>query len=405
MTTKKKQAILKSAEHLFYNKGFDQTTVADIAKESGIHEASLYSYFSSKRIILFELVGHYLENTVQTLKEHFLGMVEPGPKLRKAIWHFLADMKQNPKYAKILMMVQKENPDFYASTYFKYLDEYVKIMLETIKAGQKEGLFRADAEPRFIRNMAVGTSLFTAFDHIIHNRPYDPHEHSDLIYQLIINAFGGEEAVPAKKTKTRLKEKRSEARKAQILATATKIFAKNGFSASTISKIAGHANLGDATLYGYFENKEAILMAISELHMQDLLADDDFMFKKASKTEKDLRILLWRWIWQLWTEQDFARILVLELFRNMNFYAGKGYQHFSAFFEKIEAVVRRGQKEGIFRETVPFPTYLNMIIGTIDQFFLPQLLLNRPAPGLSELNDIVDAFIRAISVKVNNKNS
>ena len=83
----------------------------------------------------------------------------------------------------------------------------------------------------------------------------------------------------------------------------------------------------------------------------------------------------------------------------MNFYTSKGYAHFTVFLKKIEAVVCRGQKEGIFKEKIHFPTYLNMILGTIDQFFLAQLLLNRPAPGLSELNDIVDAFIRAISVK------
>ena len=402
MTTDKKKAILKSAEFLFSTKGFNQTTVVDIANESGLHEASIYSYFSNKRNILFELNGEYLKNAVQTLNEHFQGMKEPGPKLRKSIWHFLYDMKNNPNYARLLMLAQRENPEFYASAYYKYVEDYVKILMDTIKAGQEEGLFRRDVSPRLIRNMAMGTSLFTTFDSIVHDRPYDPHDYSDIIYQLVINAVGAGPALgagAARGVKNRSIKGRAESRRARILSMSTRVFANSGFSTATISEIAKKANLGDATLYGYFENKEAILLAISEAYMKELLEGDDIFFKPVPKTEKALRNLLWRWIWQLWTQPDFARILVLDLFRNLNFYTGKGYDHFRTFLTRIQKIVQQGQKEGIFREQVSFPAYFHMITGTIDQFLLPQLLLNRPPPGLATLNDLVDALVRAIRVK------
>jgi hypothetical protein len=90
---------------------------------------------------------------------------------------------------------------------------------------------------------------------------------------------------------------------------------------------------------------------------------------------------------------------VLELFRNISFYSSKGYGFFSDFLAKIKGVVRKGQEEGIFIENVPFPTYLHMCVGTIDQYLLPQFLLNKPSPGLSELEEIVDALVRAIKIK------
>ncbi|MBW2000053.1 MAG: TetR family transcriptional regulator [Deltaproteobacteria bacterium] len=404
MTTDKKQAILRSAERLFSTKGFDQTTVADIAKKTGIHEASLYSYFNGKKIILFELVGEYLQNAIKTLKEHFLGMVEAGPKLRKSIWHFLADMDTtaNPDRARILMMVQKENPEFYASTYFRYMDEYMKLLVETIKAGQEEGLFKTEVSPRLIRNMTVGTSLFTAYGQILHGYSYDPHEASDVIYRLVVNAFGPRVSPPADEAfprGRRPKKDRSAARREHILEISTKVFARNGFSASTISEIAKHASMGDATLYGYFENKEAILMAIPEFHMKDLLSDHDFFSNAQTGAEGKLRKLIWRWVWKLWTEEDFARVLVLELLRNEHFYSSKGYGFFEQFLKEIEKVVHEGEREGIFIREVPFPTYIYMTIGTIDQFLLPQFLLNRPAPGLAELCAIVDSLVDAIKVK------
>ena len=158
MSADKKQAILNSAEYLFATKGFNQTTVADIAKESGIHEASIYSYFNNKRNILFEINGDYLKNAVLTLNEHFQGMKEAGPKLRKAIWHFLYDMQNHPNYARILMTAQRENPEFYASEYYKHLEEYNRIHYEIIQAGQEEGVFRKDVSRRLIRTCAPSIS-------------------------------------------------------------------------------------------------------------------------------------------------------------------------------------------------------------------------------------------------------
>lgn len=60
MVEDKKIAVLKAAEYLFAIQGFDKTTVADIAKEYGVNEASIYSYFSHKRNILFAIYGTYL---------------------------------------------------------------------------------------------------------------------------------------------------------------------------------------------------------------------------------------------------------------------------------------------------------------------------------------------------------
>jgi len=395
---KKKKAVIKSAEFLFATNGFKQTTVADIAKESGIHAASIYSYFNNKRNILFAIYGKYLRNAVKSLNEHFQGMKEPGPKLRKAIWHYLADMKNSPNYARILMMAQRENPEFYSSEYVKYVKLYSGLVLKNIIAGQKEGLFRADIDPRLIRNIGMGTSVITAFDSIVHERPYDPNELSDVIYQLVLNATG----TPANVTKNNNKLQRSERtelRRAQILKTAIKVFSSKGFSSATISEVASQANLGDATLYEYFDNKEAILLGAAESYLQNLVSDDDINWRELSGPEKALRKLIWRWIWQLYTCEEFSRVLILELFRSINFYSTPGYRYLTDFQKKIQKVIQKGQKEGIFIENVPFPTYFHMIMGTFDQFLLGQFLLNSPPLGLKTLEDIVDALVRAIKVR------
>ncbi len=398
MIDEKKKAVIKSAEFLFATNGFNQTTVADIAKESGIHAASIYSYFNNKRNILFAIYGKYLQNAVESLNEHFQGMKEPGPKLRKAIWHYLAEMKNSPNYARILMMAQRENPEFYSSEYVKYVKLYSGLVLKNIIAGQKEGLFRADIDPRLIRNIGMGTSVITVFDSIVHERPYDPNELSDVIYQLVLRATGTQATVTKNNNKLQRSE-RTELRRAQILKTAIKVFSSKGFSSATISEVASQANLGDATLYEYFDNKEAILLGAAESYLQNLVSDDDINRRDLSGPEKALRKMIWRWIWQLYTCEEFSRVLILELFRNIKFYSTPGYRNLTAFQKKIQKVIQQGQKEGIFIENVPFPTYFHMIMGTFDQYLLGQFLLNSPPLGLKGLEDTVDALVRAIKVR------
>jgi len=399
LVREKKKAILKSAEYLFSKEGFSQTTIRDISKESGILEASIYSYYKNKRNILFAIYGAYLENATKTLKEHFLGMKEPGPKLRKAIWHYLSDMKSNPYYAKILMMAQRESVGFYSSKHFQYLKGYSRLVLDIAVAGQKEGHFRQDISPRLIRNMAMGTAAFFVFDCVANDCDYDPHKTSDLIYQLVSNATTYESSVIKEEQERNQAEARAKLRKNQILKAAIQVFSSKGYLNSTISEIADRASLGNATLYEYFKNKEDILLSIPERYLQDLSSSKDIFFGDISDVEVDLRKLIWRWIWLLYTNEQFARILVLEVLRNIRFYTSHAHVYYKAFLDKIRAVVQKGQKESIFIRDFPIQIYLNMIIGTIDQFLLPQFLMNRPPIGIAELKNIVDAIVRAIKVR------
>ncbi len=54
------------------------------------------------------------------------------------------------------------------------------------------------------------------------------------------------------------------ARRNQILDAATRVFATKGFHPTTIKDVAREAGLADGTIYIYFENKPALLLAIMD---------------------------------------------------------------------------------------------------------------------------------------------
>lgn len=55
----KKQEIFNAAIQLFADKGFNQTSVEEIAKNTGISKGGFYTYFSSKNELMLEMIKEY----------------------------------------------------------------------------------------------------------------------------------------------------------------------------------------------------------------------------------------------------------------------------------------------------------------------------------------------------------
>ncbi len=74
-------------------------------------------------------------------------------------------------------------------------------------------------------------------------------------------------------TSTR-RERQVQRKKEEILGAATRVFASKGFSAATTKDIANEADIGESTLYNYFDSKREIMLAIMDQYKQ--LFDADF---------------------------------------------------------------------------------------------------------------------------------
>lgn len=65
-----KDKILDSARYMFSQKGFDGTSVDEIAKQAGITKSLLYYYYESKDEILLELMKGSMENTISAMRDN-----------------------------------------------------------------------------------------------------------------------------------------------------------------------------------------------------------------------------------------------------------------------------------------------------------------------------------------------
>ena len=66
---KKREDILKSASHVFGDKGFHSANITDIAEQAGIGKGTVYEYFESKSALFIEVMAYNTSNYVNRIAD------------------------------------------------------------------------------------------------------------------------------------------------------------------------------------------------------------------------------------------------------------------------------------------------------------------------------------------------
>lgn len=78
----RRQEILDTAMRLFYEKGYDKTSITDIARAMGVAQGLCYRYFTSKEMIFDTALDQYADQQVRLMTE---GILESGHSIRQII--------------------------------------------------------------------------------------------------------------------------------------------------------------------------------------------------------------------------------------------------------------------------------------------------------------------------------
>jgi AcrR family transcriptional regulator len=106
------------------------------------------------------------------------------------------------------------------------------------------------------------------------------------------------------------------ARREQIVEAATRVFAEKGFRRATIREVAREAGTSEGTIYNYFEDKDAILMAILEKLNETERRAEDFEEGMAATFEEFLGGYLRRRMTMIWESREVFRVVLSEMLVN-----------------------------------------------------------------------------------------
>jgi AcrR family transcriptional regulator len=106
------------------------------------------------------------------------------------------------------------------------------------------------------------------------------------------------------------------ARREQILEAATRVFADKGFSRATTREVAREAGISEGTIYNYFKDKEALLMAIMDVLNETERRAADFDVALARDFEDFFGEYLHHRMSVIWENREIFRVILSEMLIN-----------------------------------------------------------------------------------------
>jgi len=187
-----------------------------------------------------------------------------------------------------------------------------------------------------------------------------------------------------------------EARKANLIKAAEKVFAEKGFHQATISEIARQAGVSDATIYEYFPTKEELLFAIP-LSMTMKGKEDLILHLKIIRgAANKLRAIIYWYLDTYEKHPDYASVALLILKSSREFLKTETYQVVREWARLFVDIIKEGIKSGEFKaDTDPYLVRAT-VLGTIEHNVISRLLLGRPKSLISLVDPLTEILVQGI---------
>ena len=104
-----RQEILRTAARLFQQRGYDATSMNDVAAALKLSKGGLYHHFQSKDEILFEIMNHAMDLTQERVLTPVRGIADPEERLR-ALIRFHIEVVLSPRDREITVMLHENHP-------------------------------------------------------------------------------------------------------------------------------------------------------------------------------------------------------------------------------------------------------------------------------------------------------
>lgn len=193
------------------------------------------------------------------------------------------------------------------------------------------------------------------------------------------------------------KQQRSRQRKQDVLASATRVFARDGIAKAKMADIAAEAGIAVSSIYDYFPTKEALAY---EIPIQRLAQLYTAVLDRAVAlpTMRDrLRLFLIMTVDHARENPDWARLLYLEIWPSVLIQEARVRRSVDDFGRIVVAMLREGAHRGEWPETLDPHRTATILMGSITHMLITWLLYRRPDDLKAATEPMVDQLMRILA--------
>lgn len=153
----RERAIAASARKNFVAKGYEGTSVADIAKDVGIVEGTVYTYFDSKLALLYRVISEFYEPLIADVERSMRRITGVPNRLRFVIWRQLVAFVEEPEICYLIIRQLHSSARSYDDFVVDLARRYTAVAVRLVNEGIEMGEFKQGISPLLIRSVIYGS--------------------------------------------------------------------------------------------------------------------------------------------------------------------------------------------------------------------------------------------------------
>ncbi len=155
-----REGILEAAARIFSEKGFDATSMQDIAQAVHLQKASLYHHFSSKQEILVGILDQALDLINNRLEIVLSQPSSADEKLREAMISYVQTIAENQNLAGVLLLELRSLDPELKARHAPRREKFEHLWRDLIVEGHQQGVF-IDIDPSLTGRAILGVMNWT----------------------------------------------------------------------------------------------------------------------------------------------------------------------------------------------------------------------------------------------------
>ena len=157
--SEKKVQIMEAAEKLFAGKGFEGTSVRDIAEAAGVNLAMISYYFGSKEKLMEAMFSYRSESFKLQLETMIHNRdLEPMQKVEQLIDQYIEKLMNQQCFHRVMVREQMVNNNGLIATQIQALKKRnQELIKKLIQEGQKKGDFKKHIDIPLLMMTLIGT--------------------------------------------------------------------------------------------------------------------------------------------------------------------------------------------------------------------------------------------------------
>jgi TetR/AcrR family transcriptional regulator, fatty acid metabolism regulator protein len=187
----RKNRIMEAALAVFSEKGFQETTMADIGKAAGVSEPTIYEYFGTKEALMFA-IPEKISKDGNEVRDRILPAVKgTEARLRAIMYVYYLGYYTKPDYTALVLLQLMSSKRFRQTTAHSFIRQSSHCLLDCIRAGIDDGTFKKDADAFVIRSILLGATEHLFMHWLMQGMPAEKSNMMDYLDRVLDTVLDG----------------------------------------------------------------------------------------------------------------------------------------------------------------------------------------------------------------------